>query len=249
MSGILSALSSAHSPDAIILLTDGAIYDRNGSLLAIRRKVTISDSLPLAVCFRGNFAFGEITSRQIIAAAEEIGFDRMLSDLEADLPNMPTSPDLEIVIAGVSETAGPMHRRFLNKQMIGDRAPRTLIDPGPMYFGFGTDGRAVTLAGMGVPPPRKDETIETWLSRHGVSIFEYFRRISVPTDTADSDRQYLIGGICDMTVVKRGSVSTTLLHRWPDKVGEKIDPDISQKGPADAAGLAFGLFEAGVRLS
>ncbi|TIW11987.1 MAG: hypothetical protein E5V66_11090 [Mesorhizobium sp.] len=221
MSGVLSAISL----DAISILTDGAVYDRDGVLLAIRRKVKVSDRLPLAVAFRGNFVFGEVTAHQIISAAEAVGFDRTLADLEADLPNMPASPDLEILIAGISESAGPMQRVFRNKQM-GGFEPHTLVDPGPMHWGLGSDGRAISLASIGIPAPRKDETVHTWLSRYGVNVFEFFRLIAVPLDPDDENtsRQHLVGGLLDLTVIKPGSVSTTLLHRWPDKVGEKIDP-------------------------
>ncbi|RUW26944.1 hypothetical protein [Mesorhizobium sp. M4B.F.Ca.ET.013.02.1.1] len=210
------------------MMTDGAVYDRDHVLLTVKRKVTVSEKLPLAVAFRGNFAFAEVTSRQIIRAAEEVGFDRMLAALEGDLPNMPQEPRLEILIAGVSETAGPMHRMFTNwEARESDRQKcSVLLDPGPMHFGFGSDGRAVTLDDFGIPPPRQGETIQSWLSRYGVAIFEYFRRLPVPIDPFDvsTAREYLIGGICDMTVVKPSSVSTTLLHRWPDKIGERIDP-------------------------
>ncbi|OBQ58032.1 hypothetical protein EFV37_13160 [Mesorhizobium loti] len=224
MSGILSALSSAISPDAVIVLTDGAVYDRDGTLLKVARKVAVSERLPLAVAYRGNLDFGEDVSQRIIAAAERSGFDQMLAEIAAALPWLPSSPMLEVLIAGVSETAGPMHRMFQNRPAKYGCAPSTLIDPGPLHWGFGTDGRAITLQAMGVPAPAGGQTIQAWLSMHGVSIFEYFRNFPVPIDPfdANTDRQHLIGGILDITVVKRGSVSTTMLHRWPDKIGEKM---------------------------
>lgn len=229
MSGILSAMSFER--DAITVMTDGAVYDRDGVLLAIKRKVVVSERLPLAIAFRGNFAFAELTSRQIIGAAEEVGFDRMLAALETDLSNMPQEPRLEILIAGISETAGPMHRMFTNwggnEEARRKHPPFTLIDPGPMHWGFGGDGGpALTLDDFGVPPPRKGETTQAWLSRHGLKIFEFFRRIRVPITPEDinTTRANVIGGILDLTVIKPGNVSTTLLHRWPDKVGEKIVP-------------------------
>ncbi|TSE13461.1 hypothetical protein C1D09_003875 [Mesorhizobium intechi] len=226
MSGVLSALSSAISPDAVIVLTDGAVYDRDGTLLKVARKVAVSERLPLAVAYRGNLDFGEDVSQRIIAAAERSGFDQMLAEIAAALPWLPSSPMLEILIAGVSEAAGPMHRMFQNRPAKYGCAPSTLMDPGPMHWGFGTDGRTINLEAIGVPPPSGDHTIQAWLSRYGVRVFEYFRNLPVPIDPFDptTDRQHLIGGILDMTVVQRGSVATTMLHRWPDKVGEKINP-------------------------
>ena len=220
MSGVLSALA----PNSVIVLTDGAVYRRDGSLLAIKRKVAVSERVPLAVAFRGNFAFGELTSRQIIQAAETVGFDRMLAALEADLPNMPASPDLEMLIAGISETAGPMHRVFRNKVDGGFEALK-LIDPGLMHFGFGGDGRAIKFADFGVPAPR-GTALEAWFSRYGASVFEFFRHIpvAIEPENPNTDRQHLIGGILDMTVVTSGGVSISRLHQWPDQVGEKIDP-------------------------
>ncbi|PBB21132.1 hypothetical protein [Mesorhizobium sp. WSM4313] len=222
MSGIFSALT----PDTIIVLTDGAVYDNTGVLLEIKRKVTVSERLPLAVAFRGNLDFGETVARRIIGDAEAVGFDQMLRDIAVVLLDFPASPHLEVLIAGISETAGPMHRVFRNKH-VGCEVdkPFSLNDPGLVHMGFGSDGRAISLAAMGIPA-RQGQSLETWLTRYGVDLFEYFRDIPVPIDPADenTDRQYLIGGICDMTVVTRGRVSITTLHRWPDKIGEKIDP-------------------------
>ncbi|BCG94364.1 hypothetical protein [Mesorhizobium sp. 131-2-1] len=222
MSGILSAVSS----DACILLTDGAVYDRAGVLLEIKRKVAVSERLPLAVATRGNVALANFVTSGVIHSAERVGFDRMMMDLEEALGSAPEEPHIDVLIAGISETAGPTHRRFHTRQTFDGCEPRTLIDPGLMYFGFGSDGRAVTLRDFGIPAPHKDETLQTWLSRYGVNIFEFFRRIPVPIDPDDpnTDRQHLIGGRLDLTVVRRGSVSTTMLHRWPDEVGERINP-------------------------
>lgn len=229
MSGILSFLSKNTDPEAgVIVITDGACYDHDGVLLGIRRKITVSKRIPLAVAFRGNQPFGKNVSQLVVNAAEDLGFDGMLAELAEVLPTFARSPDLEILIAGISETAGPMHRMFTNKQLIGHHSPFTLVDPGPVMWGLGSDSaeRKITLDGIGIPLPRADETIETWLSRHGLRIFEYHRHMRVPIDPTDpnTDRQHIIGGILDMTVVKRGSISTTLLHRWPDVIGEKIDP-------------------------
>ncbi|RAZ90162.1 hypothetical protein DPM33_15145 [Mesorhizobium hawassense] len=225
MSGILSALS----PDSCIVLTDGSIYDRDGKLLAIKRKVAASNRVPLAVAARGNFVLGEFVSAMIIEAAEDVGFDRMLADLESELlPHLPTDRDLEILVAGVSEAAGPMHRVFGKKRT--DREPLALVDPGPMHWGFGSDGRAVSLDDFGVPPPN-GEPLEVWFARYGLPIFEFFRRIPVPIDPEDpnTDRQHLIGGVLDMTIVGREGASITRLHRWPDQVGERITiPDIGR---------------------
>lgn len=223
MSGILSAMS--FDGEAVVILSDGAVYNRDGVLLDIRRKVLASERLPLAVAFRGNLALSELAAQRIIDRAEEVGFDRMLSGIEAELTGV-TDRDIEVLIAGVSETAGPMHRVFQTRPAEYGLAPNTMIDAGNIYFGFGTNGEPITLEAMGIPPPRKGETMETWLSRQGVSIFEHFRQIPVAIDPFDenSDRQHFIGGILDMTVVTRRSVSISLLHHWPDKVGERINP-------------------------
>ncbi|MDG4896626.1 hypothetical protein P9272_23955, partial [Mesorhizobium sp. WSM4976] len=110
MSGVLSAMS--FDGESIVILSDGSVYNRDGVLLDIRRKVIPSDRLPLAVAFRGNLDFGETVAHRIIGDAEAVGFDQMLRDIAVVLLNFPKSPDLEVLIAGISETAGPMHRVF-----------------------------------------------------------------------------------------------------------------------------------------
>ncbi|CDX29030.1 conserved hypothetical protein [Mesorhizobium sp. SOD10] len=229
MSGVLSFLTKSTDPEpGIIMLTDGACYDHDGVLVGIRRKVTVSKRMPLAVAFRGNQPFGMYTSQLIINAAEELGFDGMLADLAAALPAFARSPNYEILIAGISESLGPTQRMFMNKPAVNDTRPAfELIDPGHIHWGLGSDtGKHFTFDDIGIPFPRQEETIEAWLSRHGRSIFEYHRRMRIPIDPTDpnTDRQHLIGGILDMTVVTAGSVSVRMLHRWPDIIGEKIDP-------------------------
>ncbi|MER9590926.1 hypothetical protein NKI94_19235 [Mesorhizobium australicum] len=196
-------------------------------LLAIKPKVAVSDHLPLAIAARGNWAFGDLVSRQIIRAAESIGFDEMLLGLDEAMQSFASEKRLDVLIAGVSETAGPMHRRFCNwQQPGGGLAPLTLVDPG-FYLGFGSDGRPNGLKDMGIPAPREGEFWQTHLSRHALHVFEFFRRIPVPIDPddANTERAHLIGGHLDMTIVARDQVTVRQMHTWPeDKVGQKIDP-------------------------
>lgn len=223
MSGILSAASS----EAVVLFSDGAVYDRTNVLVAIKRKVAVSERLPLAVATRGNFVFGEIVSKQIIRAAETVGFDEMLVGLEAAMQSFASSRRLDVLIAGVSETAGPVHRRFCNWSPAGGLAPLTLVDPGPIYLGFGSDGRPNGLKDMGIRERSDDEFWQTWLARNALQFFEFFRRVPVPIDPgySNAERAFLIGGHVDMTIVGAGGVSVRRMHTWPDdKVGEKIHP-------------------------
>jgi hypothetical protein len=41
----------------------------------------------------------------------------------------------------------------------------------------------------------------------------------------NGDRMFAVGGFAQLTSVYRDSVSTEILHRWPDVVGEPIDPE------------------------
>lgn len=213
MSGVLSALT----PNSVVVLTDGAVYDLSGKLLSVRRKVATSDKVPLAVAYRGRLILGELVAKAVIDAVEAVGFDNALASLPALLQGVPAEFDLELVIAGISE-GGPVHRVYDNKR-------RTMVDPGAMHWGFGSDGRAVTLDAIGVPPPR-GEALEAWFGRNGATIFGYFRRLPVPIDPEDpnTDRQYLIGGQCDLTIVSLDGVETETLHTWRDKTGQRIDP-------------------------
>ncbi|RUW19192.1 hypothetical protein [Mesorhizobium sp. M4B.F.Ca.ET.013.02.1.1] len=245
MSGILSV----ELPDAVIVMTDGSAYDDDFVLTDIRRKIIVSEKLPLAVARRGNAALGKLVSRKIIELAEAFGFDQMIADVKGALATLPSELPVEILIAGISESAGPVHRMFRSLHSIeSDRhfehwfhragtweeranpvareTEPTLIDPGRLYFGFGGDGRNVKWSDLDVPDQREDEPLQDWFAKNGVKIFEFFRRIPIPTDPFDVNcpRVHLIGGILDMTVVTPRSVSTTLLHRWPDKIGERIDP-------------------------
>jgi hypothetical protein len=223
MSGTLSMASS----EAVVIFADSAVYTHDHVLLGLARKVAVSNRLPLVIATRGNFAFGEVVSQMIIGAAEEVGFDQMLVQLEADLQRFESAKRLEVLIAGCSETDGPVHRRFCNWQQPGSGlAPLTLVDPGPIYLGLNSDGRPNGLKDMGIPAPREGEFWQTHMARHALQVFEFFRRIPVPIDPDDvnTERAHLIGGHLDMTIVGRDQVTVRRMHTWPDKVGERIEP-------------------------
>lgn len=49
-------------------------------------------------------------------------------------------------------------------------------------------------------------------------------RMSLSAEAFTSGQHYAVGGFLHLTVVQRGFSSQRVLHRWPDTIGERIDP-------------------------
>jgi hypothetical protein len=45
---------------------------------------------------------------------------------------------------------------------------------------------------------------------------------------AQREKFDFIGGWCQMTTVRADRVETQMLHRWPDRIGERINPGIEE---------------------
>lgn len=51
-----------------------------------------------------------------------------------------------------------------------------------------------------------------------------------------------VGGFCRATVITRDSIQTAILHHWPDRLGEKIEPAAPRRrrGSGQKAGCSSG---------
>lgn len=215
----MSAFYAVAYSDRIELLTDGAVYAEDGTLVDIRQKVWTSEYAPVAVTGRGNVDVVTGFASAILCLAVCGSFDATIAavqDLLDRRSEKGVPDDVEMLICGISETGGP-RIFYLVTRDVHDAGiePWRLVDVGQELGGgnpLTEDERAGLdasdgLLGIAVP------LFEAMRSKRGIN-----------PARPDLPDHYGIGGHIDLTVVAPGGCTVERIHEWPDVVGEKIDP-------------------------
>lgn len=216
----MSAFYTLNYGDRIELLTDGAVYEDDGTLTAVRRKVWHSERIPMAVTGRGNASAVQLLAMAVLLPDAYGSTDRVLEAVPGLLDKMAAKQHggakpgyFEIVIAAISETRGPVIFYASSADCYGaGYVPFTLVEAGSEFGG-------------GVPIDPAGIDVSDGLRTCGAEIFERMRRVRGPNPTApELPPLYGIGGHVDLTVVRPGGVTVERLRTWPDVIGEPIDP-------------------------
>lgn len=207
--------------DRVEIASDGASYEPDGTLVDICSKVRLSDDVPLAIVGSGPVPYIDIMADTILEAARVTGsVDDTIKLLAEALRKTGTvqrfdSP-VRIAIATISETRGPTSYVFSTFEETGGPAPFQLCE---RKTGFGQGSL-----------PKEDEILALNLDGHSLEkdapkLFDYMRRQKMINPVKpEQEPFYSIGGLLDLTVVRRDGYEQRLLKTWPDKIGEKIDP-------------------------
>lgn len=211
----MSAFIAVKYADRVEVMTDGAMYEDDGTLVAIERKIHVSTVVPLAVTGRGHNVAEVATV--ITSIADACGsfddtIDRMYR-LLAMRKGTTVPKDAEFLIAGISERHGPVLLHFATTQIQGYPEAWTIQDLG--------DG--VLAGGSEIPPPELYEGRE--FKDFGPDILKLARtQKSINPTRPDLPPVFGIGGRIDHTVVTTSQIVVECIHRWPDVIGTKIDP-------------------------
>ncbi|MCZ8546267.1 hypothetical protein OOJ09_18925 [Mesorhizobium qingshengii] len=213
----MSAFYSVAFHDRIEILTDGVFYHPDGTLLAIMEKVWRHPNLPVAIVGRGSFELQAYA--ETVLAWEIPSVDDLLvraTALMLRMQEFERSDQFEALIAGISETGGPLMLYFSTAKAYAELEPWTPYFVGPA-FGGGPVPAADDLVGL---------DLMAGLAACGVQLFEAMRKVPGPNPTKPGlPEVYGIGGHVDLTVVDASGARTTRLHAWPeDVVGYKIAP-------------------------
>lgn len=218
----MSAFLAVAYPDRIELLTDGAVYEPDGTLTEIRRKVWTGDASPIAVTGRGHMLAVEMMAGALIELVGIFGFDEALrlADEAARRRRTDDFPDhFEVLVAGISETAGP-RLHYLTTNGYAGAEPFTMHDVGPDLLG-GADLTGEERAAIGFTP----DAVAIGLSQVGIPLFEAMRAKTGRNPVRpDLPEHHGIGGQLDWTVITAEGAATLTIHTWPDVIGEKIQP-------------------------
>lgn len=220
----MSAFYAMNYGDRIELLTDGAVYTDDGTLIGVAEKVARLSSIPAAMTSRGDVGALAAFRLYLESAGARAGtFDGAMALFAATLEGLKHRrvPACEIVVAGISETAGPTIAYAATVAMHADFEPFALYAiEGPEFGG----GPAITLQDLraaGLAP----SDFAGGLAGRGADLFELMRRRKGPNPAMPGLPEiHGIGGHVDLTTVRATGATTTRLRTWPDAIGAKIDP-------------------------
>jgi hypothetical protein len=218
----LSAFYALAHDDRIEMLTDGAVYEDDGTLTAIRRKVWYSETIPMAITGRGNAKAVELLAMACLLTDVYGSVDGVIENVQTLLDKMADKAAatesepamIEMLVAAISETRGPMLLYASNANAYGLDwlEPFKLYDVGREWGG----GAPIDPAGL---------DLSAGLRSCGVELFERMRRVSdINPARPDLPAIHGIGGHVDLTTITASGVFVERLRTWSDVVGEKIDP-------------------------
>lgn len=225
----MSAFYAVAYSDRIEILTDGISYKEDGTIAAIRNKIWTSDKLPLAFAGRGPSASIDIIGLALGTISRVVqSFDETIILFKERIENLAATADTSVhidgVVTGISETLGPVIYYFHTYPHPMDGCePWTFYDVGTEMLG----------APRPTPQESKASGIPMYWACDGLKEFggEYFDLLRTQSawksDEAYEDQYWAVGGHVDHTIVRAEGISTERILEWPDKVGEKVDPENS----------------------
>lgn len=208
----MSAFLCVPYSDHVELLTDSAHLGPDDTIVRLERKVWTSDHCSLAITGRGDSAALGKLAESILEMAACGDVDRVVSELSNPPPACPPGlPFFEVLIAAYTKS-GPWAGVCLTHPPEG-------LQPLAMH-------RVSDIAYGGPPFDLTGFNFDLGLDRIGPYLFGKVRNTAgIDPSGLRSGPVYAVGGWLDHTTINAAGVVTKRLCRWPDKVGEKIEPE------------------------
>lgn len=184
--------------DAIHIITDAVAYDKDGVVLAMGPKSFAIPHLSAAVAARGD-----------LAALPLVGILANATDFVSGARN----------VIGAAEKGGLSLQLFVGG-FLPAGAPYAFVASTSVAYTVDVDGFA------GAPMPPASDPIYELIGRNadqidpqidGLALIEAQRRHPV-------DGIFIVGGWATLISIYRDRIEERILMRWPDRVGEKINP-------------------------
>lgn len=236
----MSSVVAICQTDAIHLVTDGALYDHEGTVTAFQSKIIPLRSAGSVLALRGaSWAAGPLTL--ILGAADSFdqAIDRLPDLMERmviqfndklglDVPSV--DRDFEVTIAGWSskygrfvvavassyipcdpdDSSGNSHQPDY-QQFVPREAPKAYT--APLIDVQGVLGREIITMG------------DVNALDGGVDGFALHCAQRVTPGIYCGKPVHLIGGFAELTTITRAGFESRIIREWPDAVGQKIAPE------------------------
>lgn len=222
----MTAITVIRQFNAVHVLSDTGVFDERGRLLELTNKVWPMPHKNAVICLRGLAplcaAIAEIVFRIGYASYDDLR-SKVRRDLRSTFDAQTAlmrskglvSGELkfDVIIAGYSESAGPHSYAFSSYDMSPDCLAWSEISLGPIAPLPSTDEMMARLN-----LPNADALL---IERDGLRIANEQRLIPmIPA----SDHGCGLGGSLQLTTITTHMITQRIIHRWPDKIGERITP-------------------------
>ena len=223
----------------LIVASDGAICNLSGEILAIRSKVALVPEWSAVIAFRGY----EVIAESLLYVTRHVGtFDEFVDEVGPALRTVidhaqDSSDDMSdahgsVLFGGWSES-----RQIFESYRVGSRE-REVLDGDASSF---TEPFTVSSLreAYAAPGPRQDLYAQFGIGAPCDTVEEekkYAARIICAARAGQSpDDPYAIGGFVQVTFATRDAIETRIVHRWPDLIGERVDPSRGEAMPKSLA--------------
>jgi len=215
----MTALIALHDGETVRILTDAALTRLTDGVLAKVRSKQIRLENGVVIAGAGTW---QPCCRFAALADELANFDE-LADAAQDLWKQALAPmsakDREapggLIVAGLSEKVG-------GPDMLVIEMPGSKLSDSAVAYAIGPHSNSREFTGRFLKRFADDPDAFD-VRAEGLLVMEALRR--------HCPRHYeeaicpAIGGFIQLTTVTRDGIETEVLHHWPDRIGQSIDPD------------------------
>jgi hypothetical protein len=217
----MTAINVIRHRASVHMLTDGGIFDADGIMVSCFSKVLMMPHLNAVISCRGSMLALSLVAAQLgVVATTYDGMKALAVDtlwtawatLHGELfSKIQIGDNLQIVVAGISETKGPDSFIILSRAE-DELEAWTLIPLGECFLSPSSDEIYQDFSAA-FPPGTTADEIDP--ERDGVRILEMQRKRPLRTQMRD-DVKYVVsvGGFAQLTTVALGYISTRVIHRW-----------------------------------
>lgn len=218
----MSAFAAIAYEDRVEVIADGAIVDQQNRLVLVEQKVLVSEHIPLAFSVRGQFGLCKLLWWELERIAACGSFDETIAAYQDYLTNGTSlfrerKMGSDAVIAGISESAGPVLGWFTTWEGQNEVEPYLIIEPGAYCSGSPEPSKEV-LAEAGFPDRFQNER----LSECGADLMETVRQTPIDRDGV---KAFSVGGHVDCAIIDANGSRVERLRTWPDEIGKPINPE------------------------
>lgn len=217
----MSFFAAICTPKGVELIADGASYTPDLVMRQVRDKARRHVGDLAISSARGENEIVEALSDAVEKLLVRFGsFDAAMSTLadaiEHHRPGENTGRHFDAVIAGISETLGPIVYRWSSQDS----------DAGPAYVLKGS--KTGYIADVEINAEQHAGMLKVGgLKARGVGLADYFRSTLTTNPFIEgAARGHFIGGHLDFLSLGPHGVHAERLHTWPDKLGERINPSV-----------------------
>lgn len=211
----MSALNAFVATDAVHVFTDSGIYNEQGEMACLMAKVDLLASMPGVVASTGPVDLSRSLAF-VLGKENPATFGELLSGLHGyvaaavgilEVAKETGLETFEIIIAAYDEVEDR------------PRLARAICMDGKVTVAESNAFRSPKLAPVDIPYYETERPRDS-----GLALLEAQRRALCGILAIPGSAAHVVGGCAHHTIVAKDGVTTSIIRRWGDVVGEMIEP-------------------------